>query len=447
LLEELLEQAPSAKIQNLRALIVPHAGYRFSGATAAAAYKLVVGHDFQNVIVMGPSHYAAFKGAALPDAQYYRTPLGNVTIAPGAAELGKHPPFCVNPPCDVRGPSWSPRPRGSETPFTYEHSVEVQLPFLQKTLPGVPVIPVVIGQADPESMAKVLESRLDDRTLLIASSDLSHFHSYSEALKLDHSCVEAICNLDVSRMGKEEACGKLPILTLMGIAKQKGWKTKLLDARNSGDIGAGKDSVVGYAAIAFYEDAKPTAQYTSSERNFLLELARKTIASVSRGGPMPDPKAPDPAGKLSEVRACFVTLMKDGQLRGCIGQIYPQEPLLQAVVHNARAAALQDSRFPQVTAEEVPRLEIEISVLTVPSPLAFNSPEELLAKLKPHRDGVVLRSGFRQATYLPSVWEQLPDKVKFLTQLSQKAGGPGNMWKQPGVEVLIYHVEAFTDKS
>jgi AmmeMemoRadiSam system protein B/AmmeMemoRadiSam system protein A len=462
-IDEYLAEAKPEPIKNLRALICPHAGYEYSGKIAASAYKLLVGRDFDTVIVLGPSHYAAFDGAALTEADAYETPLGLIPISPKNAELAKIKPFAVNPPCEVERPAfWHQSPMqlpafGEDKPDTWEHSLEVQLPFLQRTLKKFSIVPVVYGNVDPEAVAKALLKFIDDRTLVVVSSDLSHYHPYEAAKKLDTSCVRSICDLSTEWMMQQEACGKAPILTLMEIARQKGWKAKLLDYRNSGDTSGNKDRVVGYAAIAFYQpDANETAsaekprpsegqEFSADERKFLLELARKTITRVTNGDSPPEVDAASVSENLRSARACFVTLTKNNDLRGCIGSIFPEEPLYQAVISRARAAALEDPRFPPVRSEELKDIQIEISVLTIPRRLEFKSSEDLLQKLRPGTDGVVLRMGLRQATYLPQVWEQLPDKVDFLNHLAQKAGMNPSAWRDQGTSVLIYQVEAFKE--
>jgi AmmeMemoRadiSam system protein A len=303
---------------------------------------------------------------------------------------------------------------------------------------------VVVGDADPEQIAKALAGILDDKTVVVASSDLSHYHPYDVAKGLDARCVEAICNLDIEAMKNQEACGKLPILTLMNVARQKGWKAQLLDARNSGDTSPEKASVVGYAAIAFYE---PTPEnYSAQERQFLLDLARKTLISVATNGSLPEVSAKEVSPKLAERKACFVTLTKDGALRGCIGHLPAMEALYQAVIENARNAAVRDPRFPPVRPDEVDQIKIEISVLTEPQPLAFSSPEDLLKKLHLNEDGVLLHIGPRTATFLPQVWAQIPDKVDFLNHLAQKAGCESSAWRGKDVSVSIYHVECFEEE-
>ena len=186
-------------------------------------------------------------------------------------------------------------------------------------------------------------------------------------------------------------------------------------------------------------------EYSQQEREKLLHLARQTLETVVRTGRMPTVPPEDFAGHLSEKRGCFVTLTRGGHLRGCIGHIFAQEALYRAVMDNARAAALEDPRFPAVTPDELSSIHIEISVLSEPKPLEFSSPEDLLARLVPGRDGVVLKMGWRRSTFLPQVWEQLPDKEMFLNHLAQKAGAYPGAWREPGTEVLIYHVEAFEE--
>ena len=448
-LDGLLAKAPAQHIPRLRALVCPHAGYEYSGQTAACAYKLLEGRDVQTVVVMGPSHYAAFQGACIPNADAYETPLGLVPISEKAKALASVPPFVLEPRCMVQRPGWwrqAPKAApeaGQDTPETWEHSVEVQVPFLQKVLKNFKILPVVIGEVDPAQVAKTLADRIDDKTIVVASSDLSHYHNYRAATGLDDRCVKAICDLDIDAMAKQEACGQAPIVAVLHLARQKGWKAQLLDYRNSGDVTGEKDRVVGYAAVAFYEPARENL--SAAERKYLLDLARRTLASVTAGGSVPEVAEKDAPPKLAEKKACFVTLTKEGALRGCIGHLMAIEPLQQAVAENARNAALRDPRFPAVTPDELDKIKIEISVLTEPQPLPFSSPDDLLSKLHPNEDGVLLHIGSRTATFLPQVWAQLPDKVKFLEHLSLKAGGEPSAWRGKDVTVSIYHAECFEE--
>ena len=457
LIATLLAAAPEPRVGHLRALICPHAGYRYSGPTAACAYKAIAGRDFQKVILLAPSHYAMFRGASVSAADVFKTPLGPVPIWEKARELAGQPPFVLESRCAVQRPAWSaqasrlPPAEGEDTPDTWEHSDEVQVPFLQKTLKNFKLLPIVLGEVDPEQVARGLEPLLDAETLLVASSDLSHFHPYDRAKELDACCVAAITNLDLAQMRDAEACGKSPILTILHLAKWKGWQARLLDYRNSGDATGDKSGgVVGYAAVAFFEpdqEAGAAAEvYSKEEKKFLMDLARQAVREAVDTGRLPIVKEATLPQRLTEKKGCFVTLTKQGRLRGCIGHILPQAPLYKAIMDNARSAALHDSRFPSVEAAELGELEFEISILTVPKPLAFTSPEDLLSRLQPHRDGVVLKIGGRSATFLPQVWEQIPDKAKFLDHLAAKAGSAPSDWREPGTSVSTYQAEAFKER-
>lgn len=445
-----LAGATSARTGGLKALICPHAGYAYSGPVAGSAFRLLRGAKYTTVVVLAPAHCAALEAASVSAADVFRTPLGDVPISDQARRLAALPPFALEPRCFVQRPEWAPqssRPlpeRGAERADTWEHADEVEVPFLQQTLSGFELVPVVMGDVDTAAAARALSTVLDDSTLLVVSSDLSHYHPYAEARRLDRQCVDAICTLDVRRAAAQEACGRTPILTLLHIARERGWRPQLLDLRNSGDTSGDKSRVVGYAAIAFY--APPAGSAISApQRQLLLELARQSVRAATgmRTTTAIAVDRLDPA--LQEDRGVFVTLTKRGALRGCIGHIVAQMPLYRAVIENARAAAIHDPRFLPVAPREVDQLEIEISVLAPPQPLAFDSPDDLLRQLRPHQDGVVLRITAGSATYLPQVWEQLPDKPEFLDSLSVKAGGRPGDWRRPGTSVAVYRVESFKE--
>jgi AmmeMemoRadiSam system protein B/AmmeMemoRadiSam system protein A len=465
--DQYLAAAPTNSLPGVRALICPHAGYEFSGPVAACAYKRIAGGNFNTVIILAASHYALFQGASVPTTDAYETPLGRVPVSEKARQLAQQAPFVPEPHCLVQRPQWSaiaPKPTppaGEDTPETWEHSVEVQVPFLQRTLKQFTILPVIFGRAEPAEVAKALAPIVDEKTLVIVSSDLSHYHPYEEARGLDHETLKWICDLNIAALqapnAEEHACGRMPILALLHLAKLKGWTPQLLDYRNSGDTAGDKSRVVGYSAVAFTggiaektsakaaTEAKSAAQFNPAERRFLLDLARQTLTRVTAGRGLPDTTSDGVPVSCRASKGCFVTLTKSGDLRGCIGNILPAGPLHQSVMENARSAALHDPRFPPVTADEAAKLHIEISVLTVPEPLAFSSPDDLLAKLQPHRDGVLLKIGERTATFLPQVWEQLPDKTEFLSHLAAKAGCAPSAWRGKDVSVSIYHAEAFEE--
>jgi len=462
MIQGFLDKAAGERIERLRGLVCPHAGYEYSGQTAAFSYKQAQGRNYRTVIVMAPSHHSLFEGAYIAPVSGYKTPLGVAPLSSLAATLAGKAPFSSKPPFRMA------RAVGAARPDQFEHSLEVQIPFLQHILKDFKLVPIVFGEVEPAAVAKALLPFLDEQTLVIASTDLSHFHTDEEARALDSACIKAICNLDAESLSKQEACGRAPILALVELARQKGWKTQLLDSRNSSAVTGDKSNVVGYSAIGFFEkggaamgsstadvkDAtKNTAaadgagnQFSASERQWMLKLARNTLNEVVNRRNMPEVAEKEAPEKLRENGACFVTLTIGGDLRGCIGHIVAIEPLYKAVADNARSAALEDYRFNPVQPEELKKIHIEISVLTKPEPLAFNGPEDLLKKLQVNKDGVVLKVGGRGATFLPQVWEKLPDKVDFLNHLSQKAGMPAAAWREPGTQVSIYHVEAFEEE-
>jgi hypothetical protein len=232
-----------------------------------------------------------------------------------------------------------------------------------------------------------------------------------------------------------DACGRIPILTLMEIAEKKGWRTKLFDYRNSGDTAGDKSQgVVGYASIGFYDGLNEEEQKT------LLDLAEKTLQSHYNGVEYLIDYSSLPE-RLREEKACFVTLNENRQLRGCIGHLTAQEELYKCVMDNALNAALHDGRFTPVTKDELGEIKIEVSVLSEPRRMSYDSPDDLLAKLIPGVDGVILKSGMRQSTYLPVVWEQLPNKEEFLGNLCLKQGSPANCWKT--AETYTYQAQEF----
>jgi MEMO1 family protein len=447
-IETLIDHATTQRSGQLKALICPHAGYPFSGPIAASGFRLLRGLEFKTVILLGPSHYGALDVGSVSDADLFRTPLGDVPISAKSRALAGFSPFALNPTCEVEAPQWAQTagsaPNGRDRADSWEHADEVEVPFLQRTLGTFELVPVVMGEVDPDKAASTLERVLDDDTLIVVSSDLSHYYPYAEARRLDERCVNAICALDISAMQRQEACGRIPILTLLRIAKSHGWRPQLLDLRNSGDTSNDKSRVVGYAAIAFYAPDTGTG-LSESDRGYLLDLARRTLQAATTGGKSSAPTAKLVPAALTARKGAFVTLTRHGVLRGCIGNIMPVRPLYEAVVENTRSAALQDPRFPPVTAGETDQLSIEISVLTERQPLMFDSAVDLVGKLHPGQDGVVLRIAAGTATYLPQVWTEIPDKIEFLNSLAEKAGGRFDDWRKPGTTASIYHVESFQE--
>ena len=430
---------PAGKV--LKALVLPHAGYIYSGPTAAHAALVLEKGQFDKVILLGPDHRAGLNNGAITDAAGYRTPLGDIPLHADAGRLlqqtGLFKPF-------------------SRT-VDKEHSLEVILPFLQYLLGPFTLVPIVLGPAQIELTAAALEPLLTPQTLLVVSSDLSHYLEYDAAERKDRQTICTIINRDGKSLAasSNSTCGTVPLQVLIDLANRYNWQPLLLHYANSGDIPGSRDKVVGYAAIAFYGDAsmdKPNSSATAISAQLgkvLLTLARQTIA-LKLGLPV----AGEEQKKLEEQmrekafqqkRGTFVTLHKYGQLRGCIGSIAPVESIASGIRRNAVNAAFDDPRFQPLQGKEFSDLEIEVSILTDPKPLAYKDGKELLAKLRPGVDGVILRQGPASATFLPQVWEQLPGTEEFLGHLCRKAGLAPDAWQSGRLEVLTYQVQYFSE--
>jgi AmmeMemoRadiSam system protein B/AmmeMemoRadiSam system protein A len=427
----LLRDASGVDIkETIRGLVSPHAGYIYSGIVAAAGYRQIA-PSVSTVILIGPSHRFPLKGASIPSVTAYRTPLGDVRLAQLAFRLQKLPIFESVPEA-----------------HNMEHSLEVQLPFLQVMLKAFEIVPILINSGDPKALASALAPHIDNNTLIVASTDLSHYYPYEKAVSLDRICTSAVTNAEFSRMPLCEACGKQAVMTLMHIAEIKNWDAKLIDYKNSGDTAGNKDNVVGYASIAFVDKKEGSKKMKESisiqDKKALLRLARSAIEAKLVDGVKVERPGPSPI--LKEDRGCFVTLHKYGQLRGCIGTIEPACSLFECVEKNAQNAAFKDPRFPRLSAEELPEIDIEVSVLSVPERLDFKDGNDLKRQLRPNVHGVILSRGMHSSTFLPQVWEQLPDKEMFLEHLCLKGGMPATAWKDPATNVEVYQAEVFGEK-
>ncbi|MBU7024306.1 MAG: AmmeMemoRadiSam system protein B [Theionarchaea archaeon] len=422
-----LDQAPDLNISNIRALVCPHAGYMYSGLTAAYCYKQL-DDVYDTVILIGPSHYVRFQGASVPDYTHYETPLGLVRVSDMVADMKKNG-FSTIPPVHVK-----------------EHCLEVQLPFLQTVLSGFEIVPIVVGDIDPQELASALSPYIDERTLVVASSDLSHYYPYEKARELDAACTRAAPVLDFDEISQCEACGIRAVETVMYLAQQNGWQGNLLDYRTSGDTAGGKDQVVGYMGVAFCGTLSvgSSSILDEQEQMVLLTLARQTLEQYLTDGTFPEVDESEMSERLKENRACFVTLNEGGMLRGCIGTLTAETMLYRAVMENAVNAALRDPRFAPLTRDELEKVTIEISVLTPPYRIWYRDSEDLCEKIR--EKGVIVTRGRQRATYLPQVWEQLREPEEFLSQLCVKAGLPADYWKQGDLEVQIYTAQVFKEE-
>jgi AmmeMemoRadiSam system protein B/AmmeMemoRadiSam system protein A len=388
-----------------KALIVPHAGYIYSGPVAARAYdELAAARGVvKRVVLLGPVHRVPLRGLALPGAEAFDTPLGRIPVDAEAVRLLA--PF--------RQVVTSPAAHATE------HSLEVQLPFLQKMLGEFSLLPLAVGDARPQEVLEVIE-RLwgGPETLFVLSTDLSHYHGYEDARRIDRATLSRIAAFDTD-INHEEACGATPLNGFLAAARSHDLSIRLVGACNSGDTAGGKDRVVGYSAFSLYEGHRVSLEDAGLT---LLAIARAAIGH--RLGVHAEPPRTDIAPWLARPGASFVTLMLEAKLRGCIGSLAAKRRLGEDVAENAQAAALRDPRFPALTREEWARTEVEVSVLSPAKPMRFGDETELLAQLRAGEDGVILEHEGRRATFLPQVWEGLPDKRKFLDELMRKAAIP-----------------------
>ena len=437
LLAEVVRDRPEAAP---KALIVPHAGYVYSGPVAASAYARLapLRTRVTRVVLLGPAHRVPVRGLALLPLDAMRTPLGLVPVDRDAASRLRDLSYVDS----------------NELAHAAEHSLEVQLPFLQSVLDEFSVVPIVVGEASDDEVAEVLE-RLwgGDETIIVISSDLSHYLDDATARALDARTCQAIEGYRAEALDRDSACGRVPVRGLLRVARRRNLEVRTLDLRNSGDTAGSRDAVVGYGAWAFSPpsrieeteseerkrdrrvevdaeiDAETNTEIDAEADARLLEIARESIVHGLRAGRPVSVDTKDFPAPLREPGASFVTLRApDGSLRGCIGSLEPRRALVEDVAENAWAAASRDTRFRPVEAEDLPELRIHVSVLGPPQPLDVRSRAELVASLRAGRDGLILEDGGHRATFLPQVWESVRDGDEFVRLLWQKAGLRPDHW-------------------
>jgi hypothetical protein len=347
------------------------------------------------------------RGLATTSAVAFETPLGRVPIDRTACEEAlRFAQVCV-----------------MDEAHALEHSLEVHLPFLQHLLDDFALVPFSVGEAAAEEVAAVLEALWGgDETLIVVSSDLSHYYDYATAKRLDSATTRAIEALDPDALDSESACGRVPVRGLLVTAKRFGLEVETVDVRNSGDTAGSQDQVVGYGAWLFR--APDPQEWRSDFDEILLDIARRSIAS-KRVLDVDPTGYPEP---LRAIRSSFVTVRLSGELRGCIGSLEASRPLVADVARSAFKAAYEDPRFSPVTPEERDRLELHVSVLSPSERMSFTSEEDFLAQLRPGLDGLILEEGSSRATFLPDVWESLPEPRDFVARLKEKAGLAADHW-------------------
>lgn len=457
----LLNQASVAEVKGeVLGLWVPHAGYEYSGRIAANAFRLVAARPYDAIVLIGPTHYADFRGAAIGDWDSVATPLGSIAVDKELvrALVSAGGGFSIIPEVDRE-----------------EHSVEVELPFIQTVLPGVPVVPILVRDM-PHRECEVLAGALaaatrGKRILLVASSDMSHFPAYQDACQADGRILEAVGKYDTRKILKLEnelraggippipglactLCGPGALVTVMLAAKTLGaGKAQLLPYANSGDAGGAKDRVVGYGAAAFINTQTGAnsrggnsvevedIQFSAEEHRKLFKVARESITAALSGERPQEFEIMEP--NLLLKRGVFVTLTRSGRLRGCIGHFEPDMPLHEITAQMAVAAATQDYRFfdNPITRTEMKEIDVKISIL---SPLRkIQSIEEI--EIGKH--GIWVRMGGKSGTYLPEVATDMGwNRIQFLESCcEEKAGLPADAWKN-GADIYIYSSQILKEK-
>ncbi|MEI7591277.1 MAG: AmmeMemoRadiSam system protein B [Deltaproteobacteria bacterium] len=439
---DFMKDARPKQISNPLAIIVPHAGYVFSGQICADAFKQVADNKYDVIVVLGTNHTrGGWRKNGLYRGLGFQTPLGMVEIDLTVSdEIIKIDPNSVY----------------DNDIHAREHSIEVTLPFIKTIFPNAKIVPIVVGSPDIAlneqlgvAIAKALKGK---RALIVASTDLSHYPSYDDANKIDHETINAVLSLDVSTahqkieklmtQGTKEmntcACGEATVLTAISASKKMGAKSaKMISYANSGDsVFADRSRVVGYTAIVISADesvvenkviAKTTEENISQipnekEKHQMLKLARESITRYLGSMSVPLPRDCEPY--LTKRRGVFVTLKKNGALRGCIGNTNPDLSLCQLIPRIALSSSLEDRRFPPVSFGELKDIAIEISVLTPPQAVAS------IDEIKMGRDGIIINKNGKSALFLPQVAEGAGwTKEIWLSQLSLKAGLPADAWK------------------
>jgi len=427
-------------------LIAPHAGYMYSGGVAAYGFKAVSRQAYKTIVILAPSHFTEFDGISIWDEGGFETPLGVADVDNDFAKtlMDKNKDFYFLPEA-----------------FSPEHSLEVEIPFLQKIFDDIKIVPVIMGQPSYAllgSFAAALKETIGDRkdVLIVVSTDLSHYHDDAFARKIDAHTIDAVKNLKAEQVWKEcrlrsmEMCGFVPVTAALLYAKSKGLTdTEVLRYAHSGDVSGDNKRVVGYTSIVFYSNGGNKPDYRENavsalnmdQKRELVRIARATVESYVRNGQKLDVQTSDQ--RLTKEEGAFVTINKHDHLRGCIGNIIGRQPLYITVRDMAVAAASQDPRFPPVTVEELNEIDVEVSVLSKPRIIKDVNEIEL------GEHGVIISRGITHSgVFLPQVADETGwTKEEFLTQLcSQKARLPGDCWKDPNTKIEVFTADVFDEK-
>lgn len=442
--DTLLQEAKPINLRGaLLALISPHAGYIYSGRCAAHAYRALIGRSYRRVIVLAPSHYGDFRGVSALPVSHYETPLGLVEVDQEAVKsLRAHPLIETQVEADLK-----------------EHSLEIQLPFLQRSLQGFKLVPLLVGQLAAEdypALAQEVQHQVDDHTLLIASSDFTHYGPRFGYLPFESEVPYRIRTLDSHALARIEEldphgflgyvastgstiCGFRPIALLLHTLPEDA-HGQLMDYYTSGEISGDYRNAVSYASLAFTRDPELLDR---EEKRTLLSIARDTMELYLRTGMVLEAEFSQYplTDKIQRKQGAFVTLEKDGRLRGCIGNVLPIKPLHETVRDNAINAAARDPRFPAMTIDEASQVTLEVSVL---SPLKRTT---AYREIRVGRHGMLIKKGPHSGLLLPRVAaERHWDLQTFLENTCLKAGLQPHDWRE-GAEIYIFTAQAFSEKN
>lgn len=411
-----------------RAIISPHAGYVYSGRFAGAAWSATAGAEVAHVVVLSPSHRHAFRGIALPSGTTFAMPGFDLDInAPARAALVAKGLAHVEDAAHDR-----------------EHGAETQFPFLHALHPGADVLPLVLGQVDDAQVAAAVDL-LDaflDHPLFVLSSDLSHFLTETQARAHDDEASRMIETADWRGLSPAHACGARGIRGFFAARTGQGVRPVRLARATSADVTGDASRVVGYGAWALF--GPEGNAITADDRATLLKVARGALTARTAKGRDPQFDEAHFSPRLHTHGAAFVTLTKAGRLRGCIGSLKAHRPLVRDVAENAIRAGHSDPRFAAVSRDELDALHLKIAVLGPAAPMRFSSEDDLLAQLNPGEDGLILSDLGRRGTFLPMVWESLPEPRDFWRHLKRKAGLADTHWSET-LEVHRYRAETFAE--
>lgn len=397
-----------------KAIIVPHAGIVYSGHAAMAGFQHLEPNE--NIFIIAPSHHESFNNIAFPEYTYFDTPLGSLEVN---NRLIKE--LTETFPCIV-----------ANEIFDNEHSIEVQLPFIQNLFcPHIQnamdfvkglkkrkfkIVPILVGNCDYRLISDIISANWENSSFVI-SSDLSHYFTQQECRQIDTYTATIIETGKLDFFQPQQACGLACIKGLVDFANNNDCTMIRAMMYNSGDVSRDKNKVVGYGSWYLYTNSRNVfiEKYYSK---YVLDLVKQTIVASIKGEEFIPHDIPP---VLTEYGASFVTLkLKTGELRGCIGSVYPTKPLILDIIDNAKNAGFQDPRFEPLTVDELPNLQLSVSILSSIERINFKDERDLLSQIYPH--GVILAERDRRAVYLPIVWEQLPDRAVFLNSLKEKAG-------------------------